>query len=120
MPALEAYLTHWPPQLAQANQAAPYPVLWLTEQGRGISASHTNRQITRHTAAAFGLPVSPHGFRDALATTVAITAPAQIKLVTPLLGHRAFGTAQRHYNLARGTEAAHAWHAVLEGIAGED
>ena len=54
-----------------------------------------------------------------MATTVAITAPAQIKLVTSLLGHRALGTAQRHYNLARGTEAAMAWHTVLEGIAGE-
>ena len=87
MPALEAYLTHWPPQLAPTNQAAPYPVLWLTEQGRGISASHTNRQITRHTAAAFGLPVSPYGFRAPVAMTMAVTAPAQIKLVTSLLGH---------------------------------
>ena len=116
MPALEEYLSHWPPQLAPANQAASCPALWLTEQGRGISASHANRQITRHTAAAFGLPVSPHGFRDAVATTVAITAPEQIKLVTSLLGHRALGTAHRHYNLARGTEAALAWHQVPDSI----
>ena len=39
------------------------PALWLAEQGRGISASHANRQITRHTAAVFG----PYGFRDAMA-----------------------------------------------------
>ena len=62
------------------------------------------------------MPVSPHGFRDAVATTVAITAPAQIRLVTSLLGHRALGTAHRHYNLARGTEAAMAWHQVLGSI----
>ena len=51
-----------------------------------------------------------------MATTVAITTPAQIKQVASLLGHRALGTAQRHYNLARGTEAAHAWHAVLASL----
>ena len=62
------------------------------------------------------MPVSPHGFRDAVATTVAITAPEQIRLVTPLLGHRALGNAQRHYNLARGAEAALVWHHVLDSI----
>ena len=48
--------------------------------------------------------------------TVAITAQEQIMLVTPLLGHHALGTAQRHYNLARGIEATMAWHQVLDSI----
>ena len=70
----------------------------------------------RHTRAAFGRPVNPHGFRDALATTVAIDAPELIGIVTPLLGHSAPGTAQRHYNLARAMEAATAWHNTLASI----
>jgi integrase/recombinase XerD len=82
----------------------------------GISASHAHRRITRHTRAAFGRSVSPHGFRDALATTVAIDSAELIGIVTPLLGHGAPGTAQRHYNLARGMEAAAAWHDTLASI----
>src|SRR4051794_25672445 len=50
-------------------------------------------------------------------TTVAIDSPEQIGLVTPLLGYTAPGTAQRHYNLARGMEAAAAWHDALASIA---
>jgi integrase/recombinase XerD len=75
-------------------------------------------RITRHTRAAFGRSVNSHGFCDALATTVAIDSPEQIGLVTPLLGHSALRTAQRHYNLARGMEAATAWHDTLASIGG--
>jgi len=62
------------------------------------------------------LPVSPHGFRDAMAITVAITALEWIRIMTSLLGQRALGTADRHYSLPRGTEAALAWHAVLDSL----
>jgi len=118
VPALEAYLVHWRPQLAPSGRAGPpCPALWLTEQNRGISPTHAQLRITRHTRAAFGRPVNPHGFRDALATTVAIDAPELIGIVTPLLGHSAPGTAQRHYNLARAMEAATAWHNTLASIA---
>jgi site-specific recombinase XerD len=88
VPALEAYLAHWRPRLAPPGQAGPpCPALWLTEQNRGISATHAHLRITRHTRAAFGRSVNPHGFRDALATTVAIDSPELIGIVTPLLGH---------------------------------
>lgn len=118
VPALEAYLNHWRPQLALIRRnALPCPALWLTEQNRGISPTHAHLRITRHTKAAFGRSVNPHGFRDALATTVAIDSPELIGIVTPLLGHGAPGTAQRHYNLARGMEAATAWHDTLASIA---
>jgi hypothetical protein len=48
---------------------------------------------------------------------VAIELPELIGIVTPLLGHGARGTAQRHYNLARGVEAVTAWHDTLASIA---
>jgi hypothetical protein len=55
-------------------------------------------------------------FRDALATTIALTRPDKIGIVTPLLGHRSLATAQRSYNLAGMATAAAAWHDALDEL----
>jgi integrase len=115
-PALERYLATWRPLLARPDRVARSRALWLTQAGRHISPSRAALQVARHTGRAFGRSVNPHGFRDAAATTVALARPEAIGLVTPLLGHRALGTAQRHYNLARMTEAAGAWHGLLDEL----
>ena len=61
MPALEEYLARWRPQLAR-------PALWLTEQ-----ASAPAMPIADHPPHTGGVrAVNPHGFRDALATTVSV------------------------------------------------
>ena len=73
----------------------------------------------RHTRAAFGKGLSPHRFRDAFATTIAVQRPERIGIVTPLLGHGTVTTAQRHYNRAGMTSAADAWHQVLESMRSE-
>jgi integrase/recombinase XerD len=116
VPPLEHYLQAWRPRLASPDRVARSRAVWLTREGTAISPNHLHRRITRHTGAAFARPVSPHGFRDAVATTVALTAPERIGIVTPLLGHRSIRTAQRHYNLAGMAGAAKAWHEVLRRI----
>lgn len=113
---LERYLAVWRSRLASPDRVARSRALWLTREGTAISPNHLRERITRHTAAAFALPVSPHGFWDAAATTIALTAPEQIGIVTPLLGHRSIITAQRHYNLAGMASTATAWHEVLRQI----
>ena len=120
MPALEAYLASWRPRLARAGRSAGCSALWLGNRGRGLSASRPTAQIVAHTRAAFGQPVNPHLFRDAAATTIALDRPEQVRLAAPLLGHRSFATTERHYNLARATEAATAWHDLLASIADGD
>jgi integrase len=62
-------------------------------------------------------PPSAHLFRDAAATTIALDRPEQVRLAAPLLGHRSFATTERHYNLARTSGAATAWHDLLATIA---
>ena len=119
VPALEAYLERWRRRLASPGRVAGSRALWLTEQGRGISPNHAYFRITRHTREAFGRPVNPHLFRDAAATTVAITQPVQVRIVGRLLGHRGIGTAQKYYNQARDTQAAQAWHRVLDSFTRE-
>ena len=117
VPALEVYLATWRPQLARRGRGAGCGALWLSNRGRGLSDQQAYSKIVAHTRAAFGQPVNPHLFRDAAATTMARDRPAQVRLTAPLLGHRSFATTERYYNLARVTEAAGAWHDVLEKIA---
>jgi integrase/recombinase XerD len=119
VPALEVYLERWRPQLASPGRLASSRALWLTDRGRGIGPNHAYIRILRHTRDAFGRSVNPHLFRDAAATTVAITTPDQVGIVSQLLGHRGIGTAQKHYNQARDTQAATAWHKVLDSLSKE-
>jgi site-specific recombinase XerD len=116
VPLLERYLQIWRPHLASSDRVTRSRALWLTEQGRAISETHAHLRITRHTARAFGRPVNPHMFRDALATTIALARPDKIGIVTPLLGHRSLATAQRAYNLASMATAAAAWHDALDQL----
>jgi integrase/recombinase XerD len=119
VPALEAYLSTWRPQLARPGRSTGCSALWLSNRGRGLSDQQAYSQIVAHTRAAFGQPVNPHLFRDTAATTLARDRPAQVRLAAPLLGHRSYATTERYYNLARDHQAATAWHDVLEKIAEE-
>ena len=120
VPALKLYLGTWRPRLARPERSAANTALWLSHRGNAVSDIHAYNLIMAHTRATFGQPVNPHLFRDVAATTVALERPEQVRITARLLGHASFATTERYYNLARGTEAARAWHAVLEGIAGED
>lgn len=61
--------------------------------------------IRGRTKAAFGNALNPHMFRDAAATTLAISAPERVRSAAPLLGHRTFATTERHYIQATGLDA---------------
>ena len=39
-----------------------------------------------------------------------------MRIAAQVLGHAAFATTERHYNLARGQEAADSWHQILDGL----
>jgi integrase/recombinase XerD len=117
--ALQRYLTYWRPRLAPPGMAELSFALWLSDQGRAMSRSRTNTMINRRTAAAFGLPVNPHLFRDALATTIAVHRPEEVHIVSRLLGHNAIATVERFYNQARQVDAARHWHACLESYGGQ-
>jgi site-specific recombinase XerD len=74
--------------------------------------------VEARTRAAFGRAVNPHLFRDCAATSLAIEDPAHVRIAAQVLGHGAFATTERHYNLARGQEAAKSWHEMLDGLRG--
>jgi integrase/recombinase XerD len=103
VPWLETYLQDVRPRFPGA---ALHDGLWASTRGRPLSSSELYRRICNRTESAFGYMVTPHQFRSAAATTIAIEDPANVHAAKDLLGHASFGTTYRHYIQARSVEAA--------------
>lgn len=103
VPWLETYLRDVRPRFPGA---ALHDGLWASTRGRPLSSSELYRRICDRTETAFGYMVTPHQFRAAAATTIAIEDPANVHAAKDLLGHANFGTTYRHYIQARSVEAA--------------
>lgn len=71
VPALERYLAEPRPVLAARSPVAPQ-TLWLSAKGKPLHAVTLGHYVAALTRAAFGRPLSPHLFRDAAATSVAL------------------------------------------------
>lgn len=105
---LNLYLAKYRPFLMARQGRWTKPVtneLWVSKDGSPMTESAIYDRIRLHTGAAFGAPMSPHLFRDAAATTLAILDPQHVRIAAPLLGHRTFGTTERYYRQGSGVEA---------------
>ena len=76
-------------------------------------------RVVALTAAGLGRRINPHLFRDCVATTIAIEDPAHVGIASQILGHRAQGTTERHYNHAQSLEAARRLQATLLHLRGD-
>ncbi len=107
-PLLRNYIdTVRPALLARGGQL--HDQLWVGKKGEPIQASTIGQRIGLVTSQHLGVRVSAHLFRDAAATTLARTTPQAARLIRPVLGHRSFQTAERHYNHAQTIEAGRAY-----------
>jgi len=103
MPALTEYLTQVRPQLMQLRgrwHSDPGPALWISNDGSALKPKALAEAITKRTGEAFDRPISPHFFRDCLATTLAQDSPENVRLATPMLGHTHPKMTEKHYNQA--------------------
>lgn len=117
LPHLQRYLDVWRPILIarrRTSPIAPGDRLWVSAEGRPLSAKRINNALKIRTEAAFGRSVNPHLFRDAGATTMAIVDPANIGVMTAVLGHASPKTMERHYQQATSLQAQRAYN---DGIA---
>jgi integrase len=73
-------------------------------------------RVTERTRAAFGEAISPHRFRDILASTIASHAPEHIHAAAPLLGHASLRTTEKYYRIARAQEGQRRYVATIESI----
>jgi integrase len=107
-PHLERYMAAYRPVLLArgCHQNQPSVTgLWVSAQGTQMGYAAIGYQVRQRTRAAFGVALSPHLFRDCAATEIAISAPDQVRLIMPILGHTTLKTSERYYNLAGSLEA---------------
>ncbi len=119
LPALYRYLEHWRPILLGYHRDPG--MLWISRWGGGALSAHTLAcNFRRHTKEAFGVAISPHRFRDAAATMMAIRAPENVRAAAAVLGHGSYETTQKHYNLARQLDAVHQLNDSVEAILADE
>ena len=90
--------------------------LWLSAHGSPMTEIAIYFRIMQLTRQAFGHIVNPPLFRDCAATSIALEDPAHVRIAAQILGHGSFATTEKHYNLARASEASRAYHAAIDGL----
>jgi len=115
---MERYLSHYRPVLGRSE--TPSKAFWLSSNdGKPMDYSGVERIVTATTAATVGVPVSPHLFRMAAATTAAIHARTMPHLASALLDHRDPVTTQQHYNRASSLSAGSEYLKIVESYRSE-
>ncbi len=74
-----------------------HDAVWLGRNGAPVGINQFTRAIQIRTRQLIGVPVSPHLFRDAAATTLAMTSPKATRMIKPILGHATTRIAEEHY-----------------------
>ncbi len=122
-PRLERYLEVHRPVLMRRKQAdhqesalptgPEYGALWVSQRRTQLNSHVLAKRIAARTKAAFGQSISPHLFRDAAATSIAIENPKHIGDASLVLGHADHSMTEKHYNHARSLEASRKHAATL-------
>jgi integrase/recombinase XerD len=94
--------------------------LWLAADGGHMTGKAIARRVRQLTAKHLGRAMSLHLFRDSMATTVAVHDSGNIGIVGDVLGRKRHETSEKHYNQARGLEAARRYHGVLKERRGRE
>ena len=112
-PALDRYLKKYRPFLAGADQSTT--ALWLSSNdGASMSYAGVERVLTETTRTTVGIPVSPHLFRTAIASSAAIHGGANPHLARALLHHTDTRVTEEHYNRASSISAAESLRSIVQ------
>jgi site-specific recombinase XerD len=96
--SIARYLEVYRPILAGGK--AEFNALWLATNAKPMSYASMGELITEITRITIGIPVNPHLFRTAAATTLAIRAGDKPHAGSALLHHRPGPVMQENYNRA--------------------
>lgn len=90
--------------------------LWLAMHGQPWSHKSAGRRISARTEQRLGIRVTPHQFRHAAATTLALAGGSCARLAKALLTHATPDLAERVYSQATQLDASREYAKVLEGL----
>ena len=113
LPWLAKYLDHYRPLLAGNRYRGDR--VWVSMHYRALWRGTIYQKIMWLTEKAFGRGLSPHLFRDCLATSLAIHDPAIVNIAHVMLGN-SLATTERFYNLAQTLEAGRAVNRALTSL----
>ena len=116
---IECYLAqHRPYLLAQGDHSSDgVAAFWVSSWGSPLSSELLGKRISQRTEEAFGKSMSPHLFRDAVATMIATEDPEHVGMILPILGHSPrFKVSEKHYNQAKTLQSARKYLNVLESL----
>lgn len=117
VPSLRRYLTHYRAALLKGEGLSVAPsikAVWVSEMGTQLEQGAMAARIRKHTKKAFGTAMTPHRFRDAVATAIAIYNPVYIDDARSMLGHASLRTTEKHYNQAKSLDASRRYNQVIE------
>jgi integrase len=113
-PWLDRWLACWRTVFREPSDA-----LWPSRYGGPLSYSGVERIVTETTRSSLGVAISPHLFRHAAASTLAVYAGAEPGVAAALLQHVDPRVTEEHYNRASSTYAAQGYLALINKIEGE-
>ena len=105
-----------PDPTAKAPIDPGFDALWVSEIGTRLVPEALQRRVFDHTRQEFGRGISPHFFRDAAATSIAVDNPRHVGDASLVLGHAGHRMTEKHYNHARSLEASRRQAETLERL----
>jgi integrase/recombinase XerC len=94
------YLSKVRPLLRNATTSPDDGMLWVGRRGRAMDGEEIAQRIGKLTERHLGRRISPHLFRDCVATDIAIHDPAHVGITKSVLFHATLATSQKYYNQA--------------------
>jgi site-specific recombinase XerD len=110
--AIDKYLQTYRPILGRGKSTTN--ALWLAETGAAMAESYVGELITETARLTLGVPVNPHMFRTAAATTSAIHAGDMPHLGSAVLHHTHPTVTLENYNRASSISAGRALREVIQ------
>ena len=74
--------------------------LWIGRRGCRMQDNDISQRVARVTTQRLGRTISPHMFRDCVATDIAIHDPQHVGITKAVLGHATLASSQKYYNQA--------------------
>ena len=87
--------------------------LWIGRRGCRMQDHDISQRVARVTTQRLGRTISPHMFRDCVATEIAIHDPQHVGITKTVLGHATLASSQKYYNQAGSFAASRRYQDVL-------